>query len=126
MPYVVATIMPADGQERSPNRFGRATRLAALTIDGARAVAYSAIDATAPQDRPMTSDEQRADRALRLAVRDLPEHGGTVGPLADGSSIAVDYRTSNELRDAVGYVCAGPFPSPSEMTAIRNAYNARA
>lgn len=56
--------------------------------------------------------------AARLALMALPESGGTVGPLPDGTVIEVERVWWPDLADAAGMI--GPHQS------IIDAYNARA
>jgi len=95
-------------------------RLAVETLDDAREWVYRLLDSRA---HAMNSDEQRVDRWLRIATRDLPESGGIIGRLPDRSVIEVEPTTIVALHQALGltdYAAAGM----SDVEIII-AYNAR-
>ncbi len=94
MPYIITTTTPGDGMERSPNRFGRTTRRAEPTLDKARA---EAADLATFHGR---GDSYSIDEAYAQIAR-LPESGGTVGPLPDGTTITVERVTEADLRSAL-------------------------
>ncbi len=71
------------------------TRHTVATLEDARRTAYCYADAAVPdgitggRTTGMNIDEQRADRRARIAIRDLPDYGGTI-TLLDGSAITVE------------------------------------
>ena len=81
MPYIIETLYPwAD--EREPARRARARR-AVATLDEAR---EDALDAVWTQEYSSRDPEPDLD-----AARALPEAGGTIGPLPDGTVIVVEH-----------------------------------
>lgn len=81
MPYIVATTTRID------HALNSVTRIAAATLDEAREAALSAVLA-AERSHP---DPERVGTYSELdqAARDLPEQGGTVGPLPNRTLIEV-------------------------------------
>jgi hypothetical protein len=83
MPYIVTTKRP-DAQPYNPahaNIWRPVSRRAVATLDAARRACLGVLDAAHLQGSPV---------AVYRAAVDLPESGGTVGPLPDGTVIEVE------------------------------------
>lgn len=112
MPYIITThtygwAMPGHGTHS-------ATRRAVATLDEARAAAHTSAN------MPATPSTLDALMGVRAAIDALPESGGTVGPLPDGTVIEVEPIDWTSLQHAVGTARR----VPATPAAIIDAYNA--
>src|SRR6185295_18290227 len=82
MPYVITTWHNEDAAPMPVIPKPKDTRTAIATLDEAREAAYYEVDATSPEQPSLVCDE--AEQA-----RNLPDSGGTIGPLPDGTVIEV-------------------------------------
>ena len=109
MPYIITT---KPSMLHSHIDTPGVTRTAVATLEEMRQKAFGAIDRASKMDRDMNSDEQRADRGFRLAVRFDLDDGGTVGPLPDGTVIKVERAEwidlARQCEMDCGPFCAGP------------------
>lgn len=129
MPYIVTHGYrpPGPGASLEPH-----SRTAVATLDEARDVAHTTIHAAYRAAYPLQpcglggehSDAQRAHRWHNVDVEKLPDSGGTVGPLPDGTVIEVRRLEWIELARRCemdcGSLCAGP---NSDVLAAFNARN---
>ena len=106
MPYIITTtprpthdqlVARIDGVELPD------TCTAVATLEEARGVAYPVVHAAWPDATNGNSDEQRAHRWAVVAVHRLPESGGTIGPLPDGTVIEVRQVDRHDLHDLLGW-----------------------
>ena len=98
MPYIITRsavdFTPVHGEPWHPVK--TLSRVAVATLEEACETAWTIID---------EAEEQRGDLpgpsrdAYSLAVADLPESGGTVGPLPYGTIIGVELATWEALRE---------------------------
>lgn len=98
MPYIIETTFPdcgiggCDKCARSTQ-----TRVAVATVEQARDVAHNFVHAEYRAMYPIRadgqggehSDAQRSHRWRNVEITKLPESGGTIGPLPDGTVIEV-------------------------------------
>src|SRR4051812_13657710 len=99
MPYLVTTMYGEPRSDR-PGHVGgvaweRVSRLAVATLGKARSAVKRAIMDLAPESgslKPYLAAQQQADA--------LPESGGTVGPLPDGTTIRVELAATGDLAAA--------------------------
>lgn len=90
-PYIVTT--KRRWADAASNTAGTqlASRRAVATLEETREVADDAVFAAFDRDRKRPGDELPPPyMALSIDARDLPESGGTVGPLPDGTVIEVE------------------------------------
>jgi len=80
MPYIITTHTRKDAIERSVGLAPRPSRRAVATLEEARDVAEDAVIGEGRFDN---------DEAFLAAIVALPESGGTIGPLPDGTVIEV-------------------------------------
>jgi hypothetical protein len=87
MPYIVTTTPSKSYAGRARNVDAFPTRRAVATLDEARRCAIRAV-----------GDERGLDwQRHRNAATWLPEHGGTVGPLPDGTVVMVEPISYDDL-----------------------------
>lgn len=79
MPYVITTTTPTGGE--SSLAVGKRTRVAVATLEEARKAAARAIIADPTADGAIARTRE---------CHTIPESGGTVGPLPDGTVIEVE------------------------------------
>jgi hypothetical protein len=117
MPYIVTTKRPAkvDHDEERAER-EHVSRRAVATLEEARDFIYSLCAETDVDDERIADDIDR-----------LPESGGTVGPLPDGTVIEVEQTTREALWDALDARARILFVCLEETTdeELLDAYNAR-
>jgi hypothetical protein len=84
VPYIITTLAQCEHPDGSPPEHGRRiqSRRAVATLEEARQHARNEADATVRED-------EFAPKAAWDAIAALPEAGGTVGPLPDGTVIEV-------------------------------------
>ena len=87
MPYIITTKTPYMWQGNGPNGNAGVTRRAVATLDEAREAVVAKV-----KRNPMTTTKREYVEAAKLvkAGNTLPESGGTVGPLPDGTVITVE------------------------------------
>lgn len=89
-PYIITTKTPEED-------FHRKSRVAVATLDDAREIAYEAMaDASSIY---LLSDAA----VIAEGIDTLPESGGTIGPLPDGTIIEVERVTVRYLAESVDY-----------------------
>ncbi len=118
MPYIVTSTKPEMADTLVPGQpWPRSvSRRAVATLDEAR---YAAAEAGRQAvDRQWVEGEHL--RAT-LAAMELPEHGGTIGPLPGGTVIEVEQVTVFELWESAGRPCGAP---PMDDSEIIDAFNA--
>ena len=96
MPYIITTVTPSGW--RSPDVFDgvtRTARIAVATLNEAREAAWSECERLAA-DAP-------ASQATLAQCEDVPESGGTIGPLPDDTVIAVEQVNWIKLAEMAGY-----------------------
>jgi hypothetical protein len=125
MPYIITTASgvctsedPKDHQgDTCPIHEDPLSRHAVATLEEAREIAFDLIDARNPH---ATEDEHDAGAIAPGDAHDLPEAGGTIGPLADGTVIEV---ARVKLRDILNPTdWRDHQPTTAELI---DAYNAR-
>lgn len=125
MPYIITTKAATEPDAYSRFKERQATGLAAplsrravATLDEARTAAEDrVIDALGVLGTHAASDE-------RFDARELPEQGGTIGPLPDGTVIEVERVTYGQLRVMVdGDDSWDDAYTADEETEIIDAYN---
>jgi hypothetical protein len=127
MPYIVTTKRPTG--DCAWAKVLPASRRAVATLedrrgpdgieDGARTIAYAqVIDAYGGPDR---DDASPAETEHLWQAANVPEQGGTVGPLPDGSLIEVARATNAELMPYAGFDVFNDTPAEAE---IIDAFNA--
>ncbi len=120
MPYVITVNRPGFLPEADP--------VAVATLEDAREVAHDEIGRSLPDDRELNSDEQRADRAARLAARDIGASGGCV-PLPGGYVVDVQPLGWIDLERLARGASSSPLPdittfdSDDYRAQILDAYN---
>jgi hypothetical protein len=110
MPYIITTT-----HDREPDWPGEQTRRAVATLEEAREAAKDALPASANLSR-------------HFEAEDLPESGGTIGPLPAGTVIAVRLCGWSELHRAAtgqGLDFLTGLDHSTQHAAIIDAYNAR-
>jgi len=101
MPYVITTATPLRG-EPVHESLDRITRTAVATLEEAREAAAE-VAGTAYSDEWIMAHANRGTVAPLIdAAWDLPESGGTVGPLPDGTVIEVRRRSWPDLQADAG------------------------
>jgi hypothetical protein len=131
MPYIITTLDTARHgepmEDQSAADVDGATRTAVATLEEARDKAHEAVHAAYRAAYPVHadgrtgehSDAQRAHRWRNIEISNLPESGGTVGPLPDGTVIEVRQVTLAEL---AGSPVANYNPAhPTDVIAAFNA-----
>ena len=121
MPYIITT---KPSMLHSHIDTPGVTRTAVATLEEMRQKAFGAIDRASKMDRDMNSDEQRADRGFRLAVRFDLDDGGTVGPLPDGTVIEVQRVLWSALERDGGTFYPVPENHAADIIAAFNAVQA--
>jgi hypothetical protein len=95
MPYIITTGERGCGSPctdepgRDACELVNVARHAVATLDEARETAYPVVHAAWPDATNGNSDEARAHRWAIVAVQNLSEAGGTIGPLPNGTVIEV-------------------------------------
>lgn len=126
MPYVIETTTPPCGAQfrrcQDPEH-ATVTSYAVATLDEAReAVQDIAAEVTSSHPYALDAEPTWPERDA-LAI---PEHGGTVGPLPDGTVIEVRQVSWDELAKLAKHPMANhalPDPSRVHRAAILDAYN---
>lgn len=108
MPYIITT---THGERDM--RWPRVTRRAVATLDEAREAARESVNAI---DVGLFRECEQAEL--------LPEHGGTIGPLPDGTVIEVEPATYEALIAALGITYMAHFRRAHTDAATIAAYNA--
>jgi hypothetical protein len=115
MPYIVTTKRELEDDGMGRAWFERVSRHAVATLDEARETALRAVG-------------ERRDMYYCEMEDAVPESGGTVGPLPDGTVIEVEQRSRNWLADRLGGMTdEHVWPAKDDATLQRqcNAYHAR-
>lgn len=117
MPYIITTKRPLAGNQTLDEAMENDDVTAVATLDEARA-----------HLRPILADAfPHGPVGNRAAVRDLPESGGTIGPLPDGTVIEVQQVTWARLTHDAGlpvwHLTVPPLPKRAEQFVA--AFNAR-
>lgn len=113
MPYIITTKKPAPGADPQGDSLAarsarqgmaqagesyhpepRVSRLAVATLDEARRAAHQEVVTRAHQ---LDDSKSAADGSMPRQAMQLPESGGTVGPLLDGTVIEVEAKTAYEM-----------------------------
>lgn len=122
MPYVITTTSPDPCVAYSTPRRPVVSRHAVATLEDARIEAARVIPEHASVDvreHPITW------RHAHTLAATLPESGGTVGPLPDGTTIEVTWTTWDRLRDELRHAMQPlSYDSGHAAEAIIAAYNA--
>jgi len=120
MPYIITTINPQGAAEQDSD--GRSyyvptsTRTAVATLDEARMVGVKALPAA------MTIGGAGPNIAATKALYALPQAGGTIGPLPDGTVIEVEPVDYQTLTDALrGDYMTNASQSDADVVAAFNA-----
>jgi len=116
MPYIIVVNRPGHLPEADP--------VAVATVEEARDRA--ADDVRTSMDA-FGDDREALQRYgfldAELAAMDVPEHGGTIGPMSDGYVIDVQFYTWLEMRAKTDVITVGQYPSDSEKELIIDHYN---
>lgn len=116
-PYIVTTSEPFDAAVHCTRP--AFTRRAVATLDEAREVIRQIAWDRPPGQTPTPDDA--------MAIHALPESGGTVGPLPDGTVIEVEAATYDDLLVGTpGFLNAGMLPARERRPRIIEAYNQEA
>jgi hypothetical protein len=119
VPYIITTRL-VEGDPEAPRSADVTDRRAVATLDEARGAAQEAVDSAGP-----IKSRHSWEAICGYIAHTMGEEGGTVGPLPDGTVIAVERTGWDRLRDAIGQptltVCAF---NADNRDAILDAYNA--
>lgn len=105
--YIVTTKRPRTRQAWPDKPSYALSRRAVATLEEARRTCLGVLDAAHLQGSPL---------AVYRAAVDLPESGGTVGPLPDGTRIEVEQRKRSALYRELPTIVQARFGSWANMT----------
>ena len=123
MPYIITTINPQGAAEQDSD--GRSyyvptsTRTAVATLDEARMVGVKALPAA------MTIGGAGPNIAATKALYALPQAGGTIGPLPDGTVVEVHQVDNARLAELAGTTSRLQSGQAKLTSLIVAAFNAR-
>ena len=132
MPFIVTTKQPD-----RPHRFsqphvpatygpGPVSRRAVATLEEARVTAHDVIMAgPTVKVADLPRDAVFGYAGAHTAIEEVPESGGSVGPLPDGTVIEVERVSEGELGRAIGLNPGGRILAEMSTAEIIAAYNAK-